>query len=159
MNQWTQQQRVAMRGFTTCLLAVLLLGWFLLLSGCTKHIDPPLFIYPDTTLRGLSAQLHSVDVNGRIFVAANTHSMEPLILGGDWLVMAHSPFANLEQGKVIVYQAEWQKDGPPVSHRIVGKDSYGLIMAGDNNPRSEPSSRVTEDNYLGEIVGIYRVKP
>ena len=97
MNRWTEQQRVAIRGFISSVIIVLLLTLMFLLSGCTKHIDPPLFTYPNESLRNLSAQLHRVDVSGRLYIVANTHSMEPLILGGDWLVAAPTPYGSLRE--------------------------------------------------------------
>lgn len=129
------------------------------LAGCeSKRADPPLFCYtsPDMSLSAAIAHAHCV--NGRLFFVANTHSMEPLIRGGDLLVIEPVAFEYLYVGQVIVYRAEWQPIGSPlVTHRIVYKDALGLVMSGDHNAHSEPGYRVTADNYIGLVAGIYRV--
>lgn len=87
--------------------------------------------------------------------------------GGDWVVVAPTPFVpDKLLGRVIVYRPSWDSLYP-TAHRAVAADSYGLIMSGDNNrPRidadgrnvvSEAPYRVTAANYLGEVVGLYRV--
>jgi len=99
---------------------------------------------------------------GRI---ADTHSMEPTLMGGDAAVVQKIPYADLKEGDIITYRPEWvkakYKPGEtvhPVIHRIVQKDKGGWIASGDNNSRSESNERVTEQNYEGKLTRVYRVK-
>ncbi len=135
----------------------------MLLSGCspTPRLDPPLFTYPTEAMTQLSAQARARDILGTVYTVADTHSMEPLLRGGDRIVVAppeRAPYAELKVGQVITYRADWYTKHP-VTHRLVQKDSGGWILSGDANPRSEASWRVTEKSYLGTVDGIYRVKP
>lgn len=144
-------------------LAALTFLSLLFVGGCgyPKHIDPPLYTYDTPALTLLSAQAHARGVEGLLYTVADTHSMEPLLKGGDHLVVlppSKAPYAGLVAGKPIVYRAAWYLTSP-VTHRLVAKDKDGWILSGDNNPRSEPQWRVTEDTYIGTVVGIYRVKP
>lgn len=150
-------------------LAAALLG----LSACghPKHIDPPMFTYPTETLTRLSAEARAKDIGGMVFWVADTHSMEPLLKGGDYIVLAppsRAPYAALKAGQVITYKATWYSKHP-VTHRTRTKDGYGWVVSGDNvrpdiaadgrDRHSEASYRVTEASYLGTVDGIYRVRP
>lgn len=132
----------------------------LLLAACLPiREDPPLFIYDSHSLASISASLHARDTGGSLYSVLDTHSMEPLLKGGDIIVVAPLPFDELRVGQVITYQATWQPPGAaPVTHRVVAKDRLGLILGGDHNAHSEAGSRVTRDAFLGLVVGIYRVK-
>lgn len=135
------------------------------LGGCgyPKHIDPPLYTYDLDSVAKQSAVLHARDVNGIWLSVQNTHSMEPLLQGGDYVVIQTGVFAPLKErrkGEVINYLADWQPNGPTVCHRIVDIDPFGLLAEGDNvdGQHSESHWRVTDENYRGLVVGIYRVK-
>jgi signal peptidase I len=138
---------------------LLLLTALLLLASCKgTREDPPLFIYDSHSLASLSAAAHAKDVGGKLYAVLDTHSMEPLLMGGDLIVVEPCNYDLLRVGQVIVYRAEWTPAGaPPVTHRVVLKDSLGLVLSGDNNARSESGYRVTRDAVLGIVVGIYRV--
>lgn len=142
------------------ILSTLLAFSAVFLSACApKQINPPLFTYDTPRLTLLSAQAHARDVVGRLYTVADTHSMEPLLRGGDLIVVAPAPYAGLQLGQVITYQAGWlPASAPPVTHRLALRDDGGWILSGDNNARSEPGWRVTEENYLGLVVGHYRTK-
>jgi hypothetical protein len=145
------------------LLTALLLG-----CGYAKRIDPQLLTYPTENMRDLSAINHAIDIHGVVYSVADTHSMEPLIYGGDKIVVAPTPLTRIADGSVIVYRPDW---APVllVVHRIVASDASGKLVSGDNvkpdiadngrDQRTESRYRVTESNYMGEVVGIYRVKP
>jgi signal peptidase I len=93
-----------------------------------------------------------------VYFVHDTHSMEPTLLGGDYIVIQRVPFTSLQEGEIITYTAGWQPlSADPVTHRIVGSDSYGLLLSGDNNARSEPKNRVTNATYHGKVIAIYRV--
>lgn len=136
-----------------------LLTLLVLASGCGRpaHIDPPVFRYDVDMLSRLSAEAHARDVKGEVFKVANTGSMEPFLTGGDWVVVSRVPFAELKDGEIIVYRAQWTPKGsPPVCHRIVGRDKYGLIMSGDANKHSEARWRVNDADYAGKLIAVYR---
>lgn len=106
----------------------------------------------------MAANLHAKEVGGRVYFVLDTHSMEPVLLGGDYIVIRRVPFTALEVGEIITYTASWQPtSADPVTHRIVGEDAMGLILSGDNNSRSEPRYRVTNATYHGKVIAIYRV--
>ena len=152
-------QRGVIRDCLTCLfiLATLLVAF--LLTSCERapNINPPVFRYDIETVTRLSAEAHARDINGRAFLTMPTGSMEPTLTGGDWLVVAWVPFNELRNGEIIVYRAKWVPEGGlPVCHRIVGRDKYGLIMSGDANKQSEAQWRVTEADYVGKLIAVYR---
>jgi signal peptidase I len=132
----------------------------LFLYGCgyAKHVDPPLYTYNTPELVQESAVLHARDVNGLYSKNVCCGSMEPLIFSGDWTVIQQTPFRQELLGRVVVYKPAWN-NFQMVMHRLVSGDvSSGFIASGDNNPSSEASERVTATNYIGEVVGIYRLK-
>ena len=132
----------------------------LALAGCgPRRIDPPTLRYDSVLLAGLSAVAHARDVGGVTYQVADTHSMEPTLWGGDVIVVAPTPFAELRAGQIITYRATWlPANSPPVTHRLAQRDGLGWILSGDNNAHYESFARVTADNYLGLVVGIYRAK-
>jgi hypothetical protein len=133
---------------------------FMLMSGCgyAKPRDPAIHTYATAAEARESARLHANDAGGTAWPEnACCGSMLPLIIEGDILVTVRTPHAKL-LGKVVVYGPKWN-DGKPVAHRLVAQDSGGYIASGDNVPQSENWERVTEENYLGEVIAIYRVKP
>jgi hypothetical protein len=150
--------------------AALCSAFLLLLTGCgyPKHIDPPTLTYPSQQMAEESAYLHARDLpNGpglTLLIIPPTHSMAPTIDVGDIIVVdTHAPYSERVPGEIVTYfgvDGEWKdrpKDSPPITHRISSKHSDGFIMTGDNNRYSESRSRVTETNYVGLVVGIYRV--
>lgn len=130
------------------------------LSGCSpKRLDPPTLTYDTPILTELSAKAHAATANGKVYYVMDTHSMEPTLWGGDFIVVVPAPYHELKLGQIITYQADWQPAGaPPVTHRLVKQDGLGWVLSGDNNARSEPQWRVTSRNYIGLVAGIYRVK-
>ncbi len=135
----------------------------LLFAACGRapRVDPPLFTYPTQAMVTESARLHARDTGGFVTLpVANTHSMEPLIHGGDLLVVVATPFGSRLSGRVIGYHPGWDPS-LFVVHRVVAEDSYGLIVEGDNVAagHSENRFRVTTANYVGEVTAIYRFQP
>ncbi len=138
---------------------------FLLLTilGCgyAKHIDPPVYTYNTETLTVQSAILHAADVGGYVTLpVANTHSMEPVLWGGDRLVYLQTPLTEVPLGSIILYRPVWNP-ALLVCHRIVARDGSGLLVEGDNVDAEHPENhwRVTQANYVGAVVSVYRVKP
>jgi hypothetical protein len=152
------------------LIAVALLAF----GGCgyPKHIDPLLLTYPSARVAELSAQARAKDIGGLVYKVANTHSMEPVLMGDDYIVVdTRVPYEQVKIGQVINYHADWQPPPlPTVTHRAVVRDKDGLLVEGDNvrpeiDPRtgqdihSEARWRVTKDSYVGVVDTIYRVQP
>lgn len=94
-----------------------------------------------------------------MFEIQPTGSMLPLLQAGDWIVLdKREPFTKRLLGHVVTYRAAWRPaDAPPVSHRVVAFDAWGAICEGDPLRGGETGYRVTAANYLGEVVGIYRI--
>ncbi len=147
-----------------------------LISGCgyPKHIDPPVLTYPTSNMAWLSALARAKDIGGTVYNVADTHSMEPYLQGGDYVVIdPRVAFADVPVGIPIGYKAEWQPaGGSPVLHRVIGRDASlggGLLVEGDNvkplidsngqDLHRESSFRVKASQYLGVLDGVYRVKP
>jgi hypothetical protein len=135
-------------------------------SGCgyPAPIDPPVYRRPTVAQTSEEARLHARDLpggGGVRYLVMPTGSMEPTITGGDYIVVStKAPYEDLQPGEIITYRADWTRpDSPPVTHRLVQKDSHGWILSGDANSRSEASWRVTKETYIGKVVAIYRVDP
>ncbi len=139
------------------------LAWTLL-SGCvttfnTPHLDPPLFLVPTNLDAWREAEEFAYIEGGDVYTVADTHSMEPTLWGGDYIVVRPGDFNSWKVGQILMYQPTWQPaPATMVVHRIVDKDSGGLIMSGDNVPYSESGYRVTDKNDGGLVIGIWRVK-
>ncbi len=132
-------------------------------AGCgyPKHIDPPIRTEPLPNMTFLAASVQASSVKGQAYYVLNTHSMEPFLHGGDYVVIAPQssrPYSSLKAGEVIAYHADWYKE-TPVTHRLVQLDKDGWILSGDHNPRSEANWRVTEKNFIGVVDSVYRTQP
>ncbi len=153
------------RAFLTSLCIAALVGFSLIGSGCgwPAHIDPPIYSFTkdgdaERAATAHVAQLAEQGHKGLKLFVLDTHSMEPLMFGGDWLVVDTSePFANLRAGQVITYWAEWNKVHVPVTHRILTVHREGLLMGGDDAP-TEVGYRATKETYVGLAVGIYTTR-
>lgn len=156
------------RAFTVSLLIATAVAF---LGGCgyPAPINPPTYHHETITQSREAARLHALDVtraggSGQVvLIVGSTHSMGDLMKPGDILVVdTKAPFDQRKEGEVITYLpsgADWRGarlEGDTVAHRIVGKDTYGLILSGDGNSRSEARSRVTAATYRGLVVAIYR---
>ena len=153
------------------LLTLALLAFTLGGCGYPKHLDPLLLTFPTKDLARLSAEARAKDIGGLVYTVANTHSMEPVLMGGDLIVVdTRVAYEDVKLGQVINYHAEWAPPPlPTVTHRATVRDSSGLLVEGDNvvpdiNPatgqdlHAESSWRVTKTNYVGVVDTIYRVK-
>lgn len=130
----------------------------LFLVGCRpERHDPPLFL---CALPANAASAHAARIDGTAYYVAPTGSMEPLLTGGDYVVVdGRIPLTRDLLGHVITYHAAWQPDGLlRVTHRMTDWDQYGGICEGDANRHSESRWRVTAANYIGAVVAIYRLK-
>lgn len=148
---------------------LLTVATLLLAAGCapSPRLDPALFRAAGERAAWLAAEAHARDVQGTVFRILDTHSMEPLLTGGDYIVVSRPAWAGVEVGRVVVYRAAWSPaDFPPVAHRLTARDRHGGIASGDNvrpdidadgsNRRSEAAHRIVESNYVGIVLAIYR---
>lgn len=152
-------------------LSVFALNAFVLgfIVGCfAKPDNPPLYTYDTPILTQLSAAAHAGSINGKLYYMLDTHSMEPVLKGGDWFVVDTTfPYAQITKGIICTYQAKWlPPTAAPVTHRAQVKYPDGWVFEGDQNGINGinrnsglESARVTEKEYIGKVVGIYRVKP
>lgn len=151
-------------------------------SSCQPpRIDPPLILRPTAMQAFLEASIHARDLHldthapgaaGTIYNVQDTHSMEPVLIGGDWIVVDRTVrLKDVRVGQIVVYMAQWRPgNATPVCHRIASREADGrLIVSGDNvrpeidaqgrNRRSEASYRVDEENLVGVVIERYRVDP
>ena len=137
----------------------------LLLAACAPRHDDPQVFWDQTPKQSLlAANLQAKDVSGTVYVVADTHSMEPLLMVGDYVVVdPHFPFASLRRGQVVTYAIELvphRRD--PITHRTQDQNPAGWVMRGDNaNPQAPETFTMTEHDYIGKVVGVYttRTKP
>ncbi|MUV86664.1 signal peptidase I [Natronomonas sp. CBA1123] len=94
-----------------------------------------------------------------------TGSMEPTLEPGDGFVAIPSPVAgDIEEGDVIVFEAQNLQGGGLTTHRVVGETESGYITRGDANPFTDQDGQeppVTEGQIVatawqvnGEVVVI-----
>lgn len=115
-----------------------------------KKIDPPVYIVSNPEMVAREA---AQKANGNVWHVGYTGSMKPLLQGGEYAVTAKD-FSNIKEGQILVYHATYNKN--PIIHRAVQHDSYGWLMSGDSAKISESWSRVTEQNYIGTVIAIYK---
>lgn len=64
-----------------------------------------------------------------------TESMEPALATGDGFIAIPAPMmGDIQEGDVVVYQAEELHDGGLITHRVIGETDGGYITKGDANP-------------------------
>lgn len=90
-------------------------------------------------------------ITGMRIMYVVSDSMNPTFVKGDLLVLSQEHFNGLTEGDIVAYEADWHPQGL-ITHRIVNKTSETIITQGDNNNSPDPS--ITEENIVGEIVGI-----
>ncbi|MFT4923402.1 MAG: signal peptidase [Haloarculaceae archaeon] len=94
-----------------------------------------------------------------------TGSMEPTLEPGDGFVAIPSPVAgDIEEGDVIVFEAQNLQGGGLTTHRVVGETESGYITRGDANPFTDQDGQeppVTDAQVVakvwqvnGEVVAI-----
>ncbi|WP_218644680.1 signal peptidase I [Natronomonas gomsonensis] len=94
-----------------------------------------------------------------------TGSMEPTLEPGDGFVAIPSPVAgDIEEGDVIVFNAQNLQGGGLTTHRVVGETESGYITRGDANPFTDQDGQeppVTDGQIVakvwqvnGEVVAI-----
>lgn len=105
------------------------------------------------------ALLDIVAHGGSLLVTSGTPSMEPYIVGRAYGVYISRPFAEVPVGRLILYHPVGGTAGlSPESilcHVLAARDTAGGIPSGLHNARSEAWGRVTEANFVGEVVAIY----
>jgi signal peptidase len=87
-----------------------------------------------------------------------TGSMEPTIGQGDGFVAIPSQVSGpVEEGDVVVFQAEELHGGGLTTHRVVGETQDGYVTKGDANPFTDQDGAeppVTEDQIVAEALQI-----
>jgi hypothetical protein len=106
----------------------------------------------------LAANLYAHATGGSLIITSGTKSMEPLIHGKVYAVIAKRAYASITKSDILVYQGRTnaaKADRQTILHRAVLQDKYGWMMSGDNNRWSESWDRVTSDNYVGTVVALF----
>lgn len=142
-----------------CFLALVALVF---LTSCRPaRVNPPVLQFNNAAEMFRSMQIQVGKVKGLPpLPILDTHSMEPLIYGGDYVVISGAPFGDALDGCVVGLRPEWNPDILEI-HRVVGRDSFGYLVEGDNVDWKHPEAakfRMTSKNFVGEVVGIYRLR-
>ena len=106
----------------------------------------------------LAASLFARSTGGSLVLTSGTSSMEPLIHGKTYVVVAKRPYTSISKSDILLYQGRpdaSKADRKTILHRAVLQDKYGWLMSGDNNRWSESWDRVTTANYEGTVVAIF----
>lgn len=134
------------------------------LYGCgyPTHKDPPILLFDSEQAAFEEASSYAREIDASLFqVSSKSGSMNPILITGDFIVVDHLDFSSIEMGQIITYRAEWAKaSAPPVTHRALLRDNYGILVGGDNVDGQHPENkwRVNERNYVGVVMGVYRGK-
>ncbi len=77
-----------------------------------------------------------------LFSFVETGSMEPALEPGDGFVAIPTPVGgDIQEGDVIVFDAEQLQGGGLTTHRVVGESETGYITKGDANPFTDQDSQ------------------
>lgn len=140
---------------------IFITAFFATVSSCgyPDHKDPVIYDQYLTQDQAFNAASIDIEENGgKIYTLLPTGSMEPLLHGGDYVVVKNKGFDDLSPGEVIAYVPDWSINRLPTIHRVLLRDSYGLLVAGDAVKGNEEAHfRVTPKNYIGVVTAVYRV--
>lgn len=147
--------------FVSTLVACALL--FALLGCAPKRPDPALVLWEQPAPE-IAAKAHAREKGFSAHPVLPTGSMEPMITGGDWVVIAPTfPWEKLEESDVIAYVPDWTP--LLVIHACAAKSGHGWIVHGLANAHYENKLNgglhVYSRHYRGKVVQIYtkRTKP
>jgi hypothetical protein len=130
---------------------------FVMLFGCGPKPDQSIVLWEQPSPQ-IAAQAHAREITGRAFVVLSTGSMEPLITGGDWIVVdLRVPYDAIQVRDLLLYQANWlPADAPPVVHMAAAKLGDEWIMDGIANAHYERGAqRLKRADYRGKVVQVY----
>ena len=144
---------------TTRLLALLLVGFALVLAGCGPKAPDKSMILWEQPAPAIAAALHAKEIGGLVLQIAPTGSMEPFLTGGDYVVAdVKFPFDRIKEGDVLIYKARWRPaDANVVCHRAAAKSGDEWIMDGIANAHYETGSdgRMGPAEFRGKVVQVY----
>jgi len=93
-----------------------------------------------------------------LFGYVATDSMEPTMDAGDGFVAIPSPLAgDVEEGDVVVFEAEQLHGGGLTTHRVVGETDGGYVTKGDANPFTDQDADeppVTDQRIVAEALQV-----
>ena len=121
------------------------------LATCRPEpVNPKVYLCGSEMDALVQAEKHCQAIGGLCSMALGL-SMFPIIHNGDMLVIDRMPYGENLLGKVALL-----KVGEVfVSHRVDVLNDNAFLTEGDNNGWTEWQNK---QNYIGEVVGIYRVK-
>lgn len=119
----------------------------------SKEVNPPVYEFSTDPAAEVAA-LQAGGI-GNVYHVAFTGSMRPFLDGGEYVVIDRN-FESAQRGQIAIYR--YKSSSVPYIHRLAQKDSLGWIAGGDHNKSYENWERVTKDNFIGVVVGVYRVK-
>lgn len=91
-----------------------------------------------------------VSILGYSYGVVETHSMEPMILVGDFVLIQDVDYTTLEVNDVIAFKSVY---GITIVHQIISKHDEGFITKGINNPEDDFATEgyITADEYIGKV--------
>jgi len=128
-----------------------------LLAGCAPKPDASIVLWEQPSPQ-IAAEAHAREISGRALWVQPTGSMEPMISGGDWIVVDYRlSFDTIRPGKIINYQAGWLPfPNPTVTHMAAAKSGDAWIMSGIANKHYEGGAQaMTREQYRGTVVQVY----
>lgn len=135
--------------------AILSIGFVLAAASCGPKRDViPFHGGLDPAVAEGSAILKANAIGGASYRVSDTHSMEPYLALGDFVVVdTHAQYKDIKVGWMITYQARWlPPSSSPVTHWCADKLGNEFIMDGQNNEHYENSTEMR----MGEIEFNYR---
>ncbi len=142
----------------TIITLVVLLGF-----GCTpKREMPPVVEHASKEEARSAAWVQAGKIAGQIYEVADTGSMKPYLLGGEFVVADLSyPYENIYEGMMTLYQARWlSRAYPPVCHFASKKLGKDWAMEGSNNSTYENTAQTAMglEEYIGRVIAVHRIK-
>ena len=136
-----------------------------LFSGCTpKRLEIPTYWEQTPAQAFLASKAHANDMGGTFFIVAPTGSMEPFMIGGDYIVVKPIKYEEIKPGMMLNYQARWlPSTSSTVTHWAASMFGGEWIMDGQHNSHYEKgdNERMGPKEFRGQVVAIYtqRKKP
>lgn len=148
------------RNFGHCSIAVLCVA--LWLTGCASIPSPnPALVVWNEPYPWLAANQHADRISGGAFEIADTGSMEPFLVGGDFVVGDFAAkWEGIKPGDLLVYDPNWADASVPlVCHLAVERSGDGWVMTGIANQYSESGSRsLMLADYRARVVAVYTAR-
>lgn len=132
-------------------------------AGCTpKRVSPTVHWNESPAQIAQDAAVQAAGIGGVVYLVAPTGSMEPALMGGDYVVVDPKfPYNQLSVGRMTNYQARWlPPEDPTVTHWASAKQGNEWIMDGEHNAHYEntQSYLMGPIEFKGVVTDIYTTR-